>query len=109
MKLVMQDGSRKKSSPWVDLEAKAQAAHEQGEAWESFWQRVGAEVANAEPFDNGRYRRLHTRLWMIVHHGGNEPKTGDGQPWWVDEAKAKVTQAEERRQTATDREREAEP
>jgi len=76
---------RQAKATGIDLLAEAKAAHDAGETWESFEQRTGGHIAAAEPFDAQRWRRLHTRLWMLVHHGDGNTQADDPEPWRTDD------------------------
>lgn len=69
-----------------ELEAAAVEAHNRGEPWASFWQRVEGEVRRAEPWDRRKYQRLFHKL-LALHVAGDLDghfPPGDDNPWGTD-------------------------
>jgi len=85
---------RQAKATGIDLVAEAKAAHDRAETWESFEQRMGGHIAQAEPFDVKRWRKLHTRLWMLVHFGDPSEQDDDPTPWLTDDRKYQPRQQE---------------
>ena len=69
------------------LERAAIAGHAAGTSWSTFWTRHGAEVGQAEPWDNVAYRRLVNRLSHLLVCGNADGMTaaGDAAPWEQDD------------------------
>ena len=71
----------------AELERAAVEAHNRGEAWASFWARVGDEVRRAEPWNAQRYRRLFHKLLALLTSGDDDGTypPGDDAPWETDD------------------------
>ena len=66
------------------LERRALQAHATGQTWNAFWAEHGDDARAAEPFNNGRLRKLEHRLHHLVTCGDGDFWC-DGEPWLEDD------------------------
>jgi hypothetical protein len=74
-----------------DLESAAVRAHADGDTWQTFWHRHGADVAALDSWDRAAYHRLVRRLSYLLTCGdtaGMVPVAatwGQPEPWELDD------------------------